>query len=320
MIKKTFLGKHTSTVIKVIITIVFLFIMNRTVSLTEFKSLLKHIKPIHILLVLLLSFFNLHFHVSRWIIILRYMELKPDKKSAWYSILWGTLLAFITPGRVGELFRGVGTVKGDSKDAMFGVVLDKLFILTTVFIFGTVGAIYQFSILGVLIPGVIVKSTFLVFVLALVLFVILFNGKVISNENHIAFFFNKTVAGLHRLFRPAGFKAMGLSFGAHLCLILQTVILLHMFGCFEFEKVLISAVQGYGILPFLSVSIGELGVREGAVSFFMENLNVVCNNEISLKGAALGMSLFIVIANLVLPSIAGLLWNLFKQNPLQENA
>lgn len=318
MLKKIIKSKQSSLIGKALITILFIYLINKTVSLEELKSLFSMIKLPHIVIVLSLGILNLYLHVNRWIIILRYMELDPDKRSAWYSILWGTLLAFITPGRVGELFRGVGTVKGNGVDAMFGVILDKLFILSTVFIFGTGAAVFQFFLLNRAVPAIIVKATFFIITLSTILFIILYNGKLLNQNNKVAVYFNKTVSGLHRLFRPAGLKTIGVSFGAHLCLLMQSTVLLVMFGCGNSIKLFIASAQGFGILPFLSFSIGELGVREGAVSFFMENLNISCGNEISLKGAALGMSLIIVIVNLLLPSLAGLLWNMFRKSPTQE--
>ncbi len=317
---KIFKKKEISLLSKVIITLLFIYLINKTVSIEELKHLISLIKVPYILGVLFLSGLNLYLHVNRWIILLRYMELDYTKRSAWYSILWGTLLAFITPGRVGELFRGVGTVKGDGVDAMFGVILDKLFILSTVFVFGTLGALIQYFFLKTAVPDIIVKASIVISILGAILFIILYNGKMLSPNNKIALYFNKTVSGMHRLFRPAGLKTIAISIGAHFCLLLQSTILLMMFGCEGFFKLLISSSQGFGVLPFLSVSIGELGVREGAVTFFMENLNISCGNEISLKGAALGMSLIIVIVNLLLPSLVGLIWNLFRKNPTQENS
>ena len=304
--------KRVILLIKISVTLLFIAIINRTITAEELEAIPTYFSFAYFVPLLLLTFVGLWFHVMRWQIILRYMELNSSLPLAWKSILWGTLLAFVTPGRVGELFRGVGTVDGDKKDAMFAVVLDKIFILSTVFIFGIIATIINFFLFNIQLPTTMFNISIAIVILSVLIFILLYRGHLISEKSKLSIYFNKVVTGAHRVFAPSGIKAVLYSFLAHAILIIQTVLLLRMFGCGGGLKTLLAVVQAYAIMPFFAISIAELGIREGAVSYFINRASESCSGELTLTSATLAMSILIVVVNLMIPATVGLILMIFS--------
>ena len=309
--KKLLGNKTVSWLFKIIITVIFVFIVNKSITRNEIVVITGYLSIQHILFAVLFGFAGLFFQVKRWEIILRYQKFNVKGHVAWKTILWGNLLAFITPGRIGELFRGLKIEEGRKGDSLFAVIIDKLFIIMTVLLAGFLCVIFQLFILKV---GITDKmKIFLVsaFILCVIGFALLSTGKVFDKSHAVSRYFNRILTNLPRLFTPAGKKALLYSFIAHFCLIAQTVTLLHMFGCGTFIINSIAIGQAYGIMPFLSFTIGNMGVREGSFYLFLTYLGAACDTSmLSLKAASLGTSILILLMNIIVPAFVGLLWYL----------
>jgi len=308
-------NKVLSWTFKIAITLIFIIIVNKSVSGKELHVISEHLSLYHILIAIFFSITGLIFQVKRWEIILRYQKFQANSTVAWKTILWGNLLAFITPGRLGELFRGLKIAENRTGDSLFAVIIDKLFIVTTVLFTGFVCLLIQ--ILFFNIPITFKMKLFLVLVLLMsaVGFVLLSTGRVFGKNHIVSRYFNTVLLNLPRLFTPAGRRALFYSFSAHLCLVFQTAVLFIMFGCGN--PIINSAAAGeaYGLMLFLPFTIGNMGVREGSFHFFLSHLDVCChNNLLSLKATSLGVSLLILIMNIIAPAFVGLLWYLFDSS------
>ncbi len=306
--KFLFQKKYLPWILKIILTVLFLYFVNRTIPKEEFSSIVAALCWPTMVVAFLLSIAGLYFQVKRWEIILRFQEFFVGKQIPLKTILWGNLLAFITPGRIGELFRGLMVSKTRKADALFAVVIDKLFIIFTVLLFGLLGIVllywhYNLSIskeikIFVIIAGIVCTGGV----------GILFSGKIINRNHTVVGQVLRLLKNIPRLLNPAGRRAMMYSMLAHLCLCLQSAILLNMFGAINLAKGIVSAALAYGVMPFLSFTIGNMGVREGALGFFLRYLNANHSSTLSLESIAFGTSISILAMNLLLPALGGLIW------------
>lgn len=305
-------NKVFSWIFKIVLTLLFVYIVNRSLTRSELQVIARYLTVPHILAAMLLSIIGLYFQVKRWEIILRFQKFSVENYVAWKTLLWGNLLAFVTPGRFGEIFRGIRIAENRKGDSLFAVIIDKLFIILTVLLAGLISIGFQVWILNI---GITYKiKIFLVaaFVLCIIGFLLLSTGKVFDKKHTVTQYFDRVLKNLPRLFTFAGRKALIYSFIAHFCLICQSVVLLRMFGCGTVILNSTAVAQAYGIMPFLSFTIGNMGVREGSFNFFLSQLGAVCeSNELTVVGATLGVSMIILIMNLVLPAFIGLLWYLY---------
>lgn len=309
--KKVTGNKTISWLFKIVITVAFVFIVNKSITLGELNVITGYLSLQYIAFAVFFSFAGLFFQVKRWEIILRYQKFSVKGHIDWKTILWGNLLAFITPGRIGELFRGLKIAEDRKGDSLFAVIIDKLFIIITVLLTGFLCVLFQLFFLRIGITDQMKVFLVSAFVLCIIGFALLSTGKVFDKNHAVSRYFNRILTNLPRLFTPAGKKALLYSFIAHFCLIAQTITLLRMFGCGALIKNSIAIGQAYGIMPFLSFTIGNMGVREGSFHFFLSYLSVSCDTSmLSVKAASLGTSILILLMNIILPAFAGLLWYL----------
>ncbi len=308
--KKILGNKKLNWLLKIVFTLLFIFIVNRNV-LTKLDTIIHSLTWQHILVAFLFSLAGLFFQVKRWEIILRFQQFPVAWYIPWKTILWGNLLAFITPGRIGELFRGLTISNNRKADSLFAVIIDKLFIIFTVLFMGLLCILSLKWLLSTAISREITIFLITAFIVCTVGLVILLTGKVFDKKHAVSRYFNRILKNIPRLFNPAGRKALFYSFAAHICLICQTVTLLAMFGS---DNILINCTAvglAYGVMPFLSFTIGNMGVREGSFSFFLSYLGVTVNTgALSIGEISLGTSIIILIMNIVLPALIGLMWYL----------
>ncbi len=305
--------KNFSCFFKIFLTIVFIFFVNRSLTRYEFNNIAGNVSAPYLLIALLLSFIGLYCQVKRWEIILLYQNFPIKRHVAFKTILWGTYLAFITPGRFGEILRGLKITDSRKRDSVFAVIIDKLFIIITVLVAGLICIISQILFLGTGITKEVKIFLFVAFAICTIGFVVLFSGKIFDKHHVVSQYFKKILINLPRLFTPSGKKALIYSFIAHICLISQTVILLIMFGCGTIVKNCLAVGQAYAVMPFFPFFIGNMGIREGCFIFFLTHIGAESNTvTFSIAGASLGTSIIILIMNLIFPAFIGLLWFLLE--------
>ncbi|MGD9202455.1 MAG: lysylphosphatidylglycerol synthase domain-containing protein [Chitinispirillia bacterium] len=310
--KNTFFSnKHLSWIFKITITVVFVVILNKSINYSQISIILGNLTYKHLGFALFFSVLGLFFQVKRWEIILRFQNFAVKNNIAWKTILWGNLLAFVTPGRIGEIFRGLKIDKNRKKDSLFAVIIDKLFIIFTILSSGFACLIYQLLIMKIGMNKKVMFFFMAAFIICLPVVFILTNGKLFQKNIPIFKYANKVIKNLPRLFTPAGKKTLFYSYMAHICLIIQTVILFNMFECGTVLSNCIALGQAYGIMLFFPLSIGNMGVREGAFTFFLTYFDTQCKNSIlNIASVSLGVSMLILVMNIILPAMAGLVWYL----------
>ena len=323
--KNTFFSnKYLSLIFKITITAIFVIIVNKSIKFNQISIILGNLTYRHLFFALLFSVFGLFFQVKRWEIILRYQHFSVKNNIAWKTILWGNLLAFVTPGRIGEIFRGLKIHEHRQKDSLFAVIIDKLFIIVTILSSGFICLIFQLLIMKIEMNKNIITFFIAACVICLLGIYVLVKGKIFQKTSPFFKYLNRILGNLPRLFTPAGRKTLFYSYMAHICLIVQTVILFHMFECGTILSNSIAAGQAYSMMLFFPVSIGNMGVREGAYTFFLTHFGTKCKNSLlNLSSVSLGVSMIILVMNIIFPAMVGLVWylcnNHFYQNKTMSN-
>jgi hypothetical protein len=294
---------------KILITLLFIFFVNRKITAEEILVVARHLSLPHCAAALFFSLLGLWFQAKRWEIVLKFQEFEVADNLALKTLLWGNLLAFITPGRVGELFRGIHITPEKRVDSLFAVIIDKLFIVTTVLLTGLICIVLQRVVFHIPVSATMRWFIIVASLMCAAGFIVLSTGAVSGKVHLVNRFFSHIAVNLPRIFTPAGTRSLLYSIGAHAALIAQSVILLEMFGCGSLGVNTVAAGLAYGLMPFYSFTIGNMGVRENLFAVSLGNLGAVCEKpDLTLSAAALGVSVIILVMNLILPALAGLVW------------
>jgi uncharacterized membrane protein YbhN (UPF0104 family) len=315
---KVFSGGKVQGALRIIITVLFVVIVNRKLTADDAALILRHISLNFLLLVLLLGFAGFFMQVMRWHIILKYQGFPVGNRQALKTMLWGSLLAFITPGRLGELFRGLNLDASRKGDSIMAVVLDRSFAITITLLFAMAffavwKVFFHHSVSGIygLMNAALVVVFFIVYILITKMRVPRIFGttvtKYVSNLRIL----------LPDLWSRSGYRIIGYSVLAHVFLILQTAVLFEMFGVHQFLSNCVVAAQAYAFMVFLPFFIANAGIREYSFALFLGDQYSVPAAGAGISTIALGVSCMILIINIVFPALCGLTWDLIdKMRPV----
>jgi hypothetical protein len=296
--------------VKVALTGLFLYFANRRLSTDHWAMIAGGMRWPGLALAAGLGAAGLAFQAERWLIILRYEGFGARRAAAWKTLLFGTLLAFVTPGRIGELLRGVGLDPDRTADAAFAVVVDKLFTVAATFACGAACLLVQVRAYGVGAPRILYWGLAAAAAAGCVCLVLFFRGGIIRLPSRIEEYRLRMLRMIPRAVSPAGGRAILYSLIAHACLLVQTAVLMGMFGGLDFQSGVLAAGQAYAVMVFLPFAIANIGVREYSFGLFMAALHDGPADH-PVTAAALGVSVAILLINIVAPASVGLLWSVF---------
>ena len=221
------------------------------------------------------------------------------------TMLWGNFLGFLTPGRIGELFRGMIIDSSRKADTVIAVVIDRLFAIFMVIFFGIVCIIVQAVLLKMKLHLIeLISIGFMVLIFSAGTLV--FKLKRFKSTKPI----QKGISILLGIKNVITLRVVVVSVLAHFFLVLQTVLLLRMFGSSGWLTNSVVTGQAYLQMLFMPFFIANVGVREYSFGLYLRQFSVEQNVEI----IALGVSSLILIVNIILPALAGLIWFFFDRN------
>lgn len=304
-----FKNKQISIAVRIVLTALFFYIINKSISQTDIKSLSTAIKPHLLFAVLTAGVCGFYCQVIRWKYILKSRNLPFRGAIPLKTMLWGNLLGFLTPGRIGELFRGVSIDPSRKTDSVLAVVIDRLFEIFIVLFFGVLCIIVQTVFLKIPLHLVEVIS-FSVLILIAGAGTIIFKLNRFKSMKPIQMG-NSIIHGLKNVLT---LRIVAVSLMAHFLLILQTVVLLRMLGVSGWFTNGIVAGQAYMQMLFLPFLVANVGVREYSFGLYLRQLSGVTNVEI----VAFGVSSLILFVNIILPALAGLIWFFFDRHSLSS--
>ena len=300
-------------VLRICITVLFVFIVNRSIKSKEIESLLGKVNLWGIGLSLLLGAAGVYLQACRWRIVLHSQKLPSTNKVAYKTLLWGNLLAFITPGRIGELFRGLHLDKKRKALSVLAVITDQIFAIAVTLIFGFAAVFIELIFFRrVPHPGFVFPLIFLAISVLFLAYLHRFSGILAKVA-----LLKPVISSLSSFYK--GMKNLKLSqmifisFLVHVSLILQTSILLYMFGSISIWKNCIIAMQSYAFMIFLPFFIANIGLREYSFALFLKEMERYGATQVSIPVASLGVSIMILLINIVLPALIGLVWTIMDR-------
>lgn len=247
---------------------------------------------------------NLFLQYFKWKIICNQSLSEYNNRNIFDSLFSGFSAAIITPARLGEFAgRMLGLNDKDPLKVASATVFDKLFTFIQIIFIGIISSViylYYFMHFSI----ILMLLTLLSALLSIVVF--FYYGNNLKNK------FNfirkvklpsriKNSIGIFFLYkRSMLIKLFSLSFSFYLCYLLQFALLLFAFSNrpLFFQYLWIGSLVML-IKALLPISIGELGVREGASVFFMPQIGIEAS-------AAFNASIFLFLINILVPSLVGL--------------
>ncbi|MBZ0201285.1 MAG: flippase-like domain-containing protein, partial [Ignavibacteriaceae bacterium] len=266
--------------------------------------------PFLIFLVILILPVNLFFQYNRWRIACRELLGVTDRRKVITSLFYGYSAGAFTPMRVGEYFgRSMAFKDKTLLNITIATVADKIFPLLIVFYAGTFSLLLflQFRynlVLYVSLPILAVILISFYFTIMLFLDADFWNNILFKKLKSFPRFYKllQRFSVLKSLKKNVSAKMTLISIGQYISFILQFALLA---AAFSAKYNLINFIWAGCLLMFAKtvippVTIGELGIREGASVFFVTQLG-------GTAAAAFNASIFLFIINILIPSALGML-------------
>jgi uncharacterized membrane protein YbhN (UPF0104 family) len=303
-------------IIRILIAAGLLTFLISYLNFSEIYSAAEDANYFLILLALSLVAFNVYLQFWKWRITCKSILNEDNNRTIFISLLHGFAGGAFTPARIGEYFgRAVIFKEKSLLQVTIATFLDKFFVLIVLAFFGSVASIlfmhyyYEASVY------LTVSLFIVVFVLFYMLILLLISPQFWDN-----FLFNrlKESKKLYKIFsklkalksldRNYSLKMSFISLLFYCCYIIQFAILVsaftHSYNYFDYLWSGNLVMFAKTFIP--AVSLGELGIREGASVFFLGEMGVA-------ETAAFNASIFLFMINVLIPSLIGLVL-LFKKN------
>lgn len=296
--------------LKFLIAFGLLYYIITTINPGEILSALNGADSLLVITAFLLSFLNLYLQFWKWKMTCNLLLNEKSKSKIGISLFHGIAAGVFTPARVGEYF-GRAIIFKDKPvyKVALATLLDKFFPLLIVAFFGSISSIifihFEYEI-----TQFITLSLFLVvFSLFYVFFILMLNEKFwqsiifskLRKSEKLNYVLDK-LKDFKDLDKKYLIKMIVISFLFYICFLVQYAVLVSAFsGSSDFIKYLWAGnlvMFAKTIIP--PVSVGELGIREGASIYFVSRLG-------DLPSAGFNASIFLFLFNILLPSIIGLL-------------
>lgn len=294
--------------LKVFLAVGLIWFIISVVSINEIVAGIKNARPEFITAAFLLSFFNLYIQYIKWKFTCSLLLNENSSRKILTSLFYGLTGGSFTPGRVGEYFgRGLPFKNKTLLQVAAATFVDKIFPLFVTAFFGSVSSVlfihYYYGSSLYLTAGLFIT----LFVLFSLLIFYLFNSNTIiwlRSFRKYKWFENlfSKINVIKNINPGYMFKMMLLSLLFYACFIIQYALLA---AAFSDDINFINYIWSGNLVMFAKtiippVSLGELGVREGASVFFLSKLG-------STASAGFNTSIFLFLINVLLPSIAGML-------------
>lgn len=318
--QNSFVEKNKTIILisaKILIAAGFLLYL---VSSINFNEIINAAFQANAGLIVLASFLllpNIYLQFYKWKLTSNAVLNENDQTKIWLSLFYGLSAGVYTPARVGEYFGRAIVFKNKSLISVtLATLLDKLFLLLIVAFFGSLSSIlfiqYYYNIESYLTADLFI----VLFILFYILFLMLFNDKFwdnllfakLKNATRLQWLFRK-IEVFRKLDKKYATKMLLVSVLFYLCFLLQYTILA---AAFSNHTNYLSYIWAANLVMFAKtiippVSLGELGIREGASVFFITMFG---------ESASTGFnaSIFLFFINVLVPSLFGLILLLKKNN------
>ena len=318
--QNSFIAHYKSIIListKVIIAVGLLVYLIYAVNFQEILTVIKEANRYLIAAAFLLSFLNIYLQFYKWKITANVVLQESHNTKIWLSLFYGFSAGVFTPARIGEYFGRAIVFKNQSLlRVTLATLLDKFFLLLIIAFIGSISSIifihYQYHVTSYLTVGLFI----VIFTLFYLLILLLFNDRFWDN---VLFTKLKDSIKLHWLFEKIkvfrkldqkyATKMFVVSFLFYLCFLVQYALLVAAFSNHNqfWDYLWAGNLMMFAKTIIPPVSLGELGIREGASVFFITKLG---------ESASTGFnaSIFLFLINVLIPSVIGLTLLLKKNN------
>jgi uncharacterized membrane protein YbhN (UPF0104 family) len=304
------------TALKIVIALGLIIYLVFDVNFAEILFALQNANVTLITITALLAVFNIYLQYLKWKITCGYLLNENNNKKILLSLFYGFSGGVFTPARIGEYFGRAAALKDHSLIKItVATFVDKAFGLITVAGFGSLASIlfihYYYN------GSVYLTSS--LFILLFVLFYLAYTFSLdpafwnsmlfnpLRKSSHLKKLFNNLQI-LKELDRLYSTRMTVISIAFYVCFIIQYALLSSAFsGHYNF----IHYIWAGNLVMFAKtiippISLGDLGVREGASVFFLQKFG-------EAKSAGFNSSIFLFLINVLLPSVIGM-FLLLKKN------
>ncbi len=303
-------------IIKILIAVGLLYYLVSSIEYTQILNALQNANIYLLVSVLILGVLNIYFQFAKWRLTCKKVLTEDTQSKIFLSLFYGFSAGIITPLRIGEYFGRAIAFKGKSVlQVTAATLIDKFFPLIIVVFLGSISSIL-FLYIKFEVSIYLILSLFIVlFTLFYVLFLLIINRRFwdsfifirITNSKKLSGLFEK-VKVLKNLDRSYLLKMSFLSLLFYLIFLIQYVLLV---AAFSNHQNFIDYFWAGNLIMFAKtvippISLGELGIREGASVYFLTQLG-------ETSAVAFNASIFLFIINLLIPAFIGLVL-LFRKN------
>jgi uncharacterized protein (TIRG00374 family) len=310
--QNSFISRNKTVIIiatKILIASGLLIYVITSVNLQEILEAIKQANVYFIVSAFLLSFLNIYLQYYKWKITANAILQEHHKSKIWLSLFYGFSAGVFTPARIGEYFGRAIVFKNKSLlQVTLATLLDKIFLLIIVAFFGSISSIlfihYHYHVTVYLTTALFV----LLFALFYFIVLLIFNDKFwdnvlfarLSNSTKLHWVLEK-IKVFRNLDNKYVTKMFAISSIFYACFLIQYAFLV---AAFSNHNQFINYFWAGNLMMFAKtiippVSLGELGIREGASVFFITQLG---------ESASTGFnaSIFLFFINVLIPSLIGL--------------
>ncbi|UCF65827.1 MAG: flippase-like domain-containing protein [bacterium] len=293
-------------VLKLIVGIILLVFIYRNVYQHErFFSAFADAAWLNVVLGLILLIPNYFIQFIKWRYILRQALKDIPDSLVLRSLLFGSTLGFITPGNLGELARSL-YFKGHSRLLITGLnIIDKLAGMLIFITFGLLAMnwlIYLNSGWSTMMNAALIMFDF---VLLCCIWILALNPRMLqrifqSREGKSGWRKNisELLSSLNYLNHSSILKLVWFNIIWFVVIVLQYHVLILAFTEVSYLQSFWAVSATLFTKIVLPISVGDLGIREGAAVFYYSLLGVK-------KTAAFNASMFIFLINFMIPAFAG---------------
>jgi 4-amino-4-deoxy-L-arabinose transferase-like glycosyltransferase len=267
--------------LKLIITAVVLYFIFKKIPAREILLSLSSGKIYPLIIAFIFGLLFSFFKILKWHLLLKTLYTESSFLKSMESYFIGMSIGIITPGRLGEVAR-IGNIPKEKKlEGTMLVVWDKIFDVLAVLILAIFGFYFFFGLFFAILTGIIILMGILLFL----------NPKIL-----------KRIKRRFPKFAYIDIKALGINFIlsliSYFTVIIEVYFITNAFNNFSF----INSLIGYPIVMLanlLPITIGGLGVREGASIYFLGKLSLP-------SVSAFNSAFLLFLINTALPAIIGL--------------
>ncbi|GMR24984.1 MAG: hypothetical protein BMS9Abin39_0258 [Ignavibacteria bacterium] len=299
--------------------LIALGILYYLISYLDYNKIVAALDEVDVLLIstaFLLGFVNIYLQFLKWKLTCKTVLSETKNSKILTSLFYGLSAGAVTPMRVGEYFgRAIAFKNKPVLQVTAATLADKFFPLMIVVFLGSIASIfflyvyYEVTVYIVLALFVVVFTLFYLF------------GLLIRSENFWDGIFFKKLSNSKRFeilflqlqalkkFDKKYFTRMSvISLLFYFNFLLQYALLV---SAFSHNTELLNYLWAGNLIMFIKtvippISLGELGIREGASVFFLTRFG-------ELSSVAFNASIFLFVINILFPALVGL-FLLLKRN------